>query len=148
MFKILIPIFIRAQILGADFFDIIKTAVGEYAGGYGFPLPNPGSCLESISGYGLRWNGTGISEKSEDTWCRMLGHFRCRIRYSPENIQWAVARMAFYTETATRTATCMCAICISRTVAGTGATTGLTTIGAARAPRLFSQITSLLPQII
>lgn len=47
--------------------------------------------------------------KNEDTWCRALGHLRCRVRFSLESIQWAVARRRF-THSVTRTVTSTCVI--------------------------------------
>jgi len=35
--------------------------------------------------------------KNEATWCRMLGHLRCRIKFSLESIRRAVLWEAFYT---------------------------------------------------
>lgn len=35
-------------------------------------------------------------QKNEDTWYEMLGHSRCRVRFSSESIQWAVMWMAFH----------------------------------------------------
>lgn len=37
------------------------------------------------------------TSKNEDTWCKMLWHFRCRIRYNSESIQGVVVWEAFCT---------------------------------------------------
>lgn len=37
------------------------------------------------------------TSKNEDTWCKMLGHYLCRIRYSPESIQGTVDWKTFCT---------------------------------------------------
>jgi len=42
-------------------------------------------------------DGRQALQKNEDTWCRMLGHLRCRIKYSPERIQRAVEQTVFCT---------------------------------------------------
>src|SRR3989344_2234776 len=31
------------------------------------------------------------------TWCKKLGHLRCRIRFNPKSIQWIVVRKIFCT---------------------------------------------------
>jgi hypothetical protein len=36
-------------------------------------------------------------QKNEDTWCKISGHLRCRIKFNPESIQWAVEWKIFYT---------------------------------------------------
>ena len=82
--------------------------------------------------------------KNENTWYRVLGHLICQIRYNPESIQRMVVRKAFYTQTATRTATSAFAISTGTASSGTRTTTGSTTTGAASALRFCAQLTSFL----
>ncbi len=53
--------------------------------------------VENISDYGLRWRTYAETSKNEDTWWSVLWHLRCRIRYSPESTQGAVAQTAHST---------------------------------------------------
>ena len=50
--------------------------------------------------------------------------------------------------TATRTATCTCAICTGTAAGGTGTTTGSTTTGTTTTQRLCAPLISLLSQLI
>jgi|GEM_PF-3237465 len=52
-------------------------------------------CVQSSADYDLRECVVCRNFKNEDTWCRMLGHYRCRIRFRPESILWLVVQKAF-----------------------------------------------------
>ena len=68
--------------------------IGEYAGDYGFPLPNPVFTQSGISA--IKVSGRVMREaiKNKETWRGALCDLRSRIRYSPESIRWAVALVA------------------------------------------------------
>lgn len=52
-------------------------------------------CIEIVCDHGFGQSDACALQKNEDTWYDMLGHLRCRIRYSPESIQRAVAKVAY-----------------------------------------------------
>jgi len=60
--------------------------VGEYAGDYGFPLPNPVSIHPERfrPRFETAWCMQKL-QKNEDTWCVALGDLRSQIRYSPKS---------------------------------------------------------------
>ena len=64
--------------------DRIKMAVGEYADGYGFPLPNPVFIRREYLRLRLKIERCIKCFKNKDTWYGMLRYFRYRIRYDPE----------------------------------------------------------------
>ena len=55
---------------------ILKLVVGEYADGYGFPLPNPVSIHREYlrPRLEIEWCMQKL-QKNEDTWCTILGYF-------------------------------------------------------------------------
>lgn len=85
----------------------------------------------------------GRNFKNEDTWCVILGHFRCRIRFSLESIQRVVVGKALRTF-ATLMAICTSAISNGTVISGTGTTTGSTMISTPTTLLLCAQLFSFL----
>jgi hypothetical protein len=67
-------------------------------------------------------SGRGINnfQKNEDTWCRILGYLRYRIKYSSKSIQRAVALMIFciFMSGGILMATATCRICTAMLMSG------------------------------
>ena len=109
------------------------SAVGEYADGYGFPLPNPVSVHREYLRLRLQIGWCMQLFKKRRYLARDIKALRCRIRYNPESIRRVVARKI---SRAIPTAILTCSIRTATTMAvGSMPTTtdlttgGMTTVG-------------------
>lgn len=71
---------------------MLNLAVGEYAGGQGFPPPKPVSMRREYSRLRLRIGRCMQKLQKRRYLARDIKALRCRIRFNPESIRGAVAQ--------------------------------------------------------